>query len=118
MKKEAKELKKGLNGESVIGSGGDRQREELETIREKLQSEEKRRKSSMFSDIKEVLKAVEYTKNQIDSNAYKLSRERANKMFYLLNAVPDEDSERLRMKKLVDGCIGAISNDVKVSTFF
>lgn len=53
--------------------------------------ENNKRKSSMFSDIKEVLKAVEYSKNQIESNSSKLMRDRDNKMFYLLNSIRDEE---------------------------
>ena len=40
----------------------------------------------MFSDIKEVLKAVEYSKTKIDANLAEMARERDSKMFYLLNS--------------------------------
>ncbi len=46
---------------------------------------------SMFSDIKEVLKAVEYSKTKIDANIAELARERDNKMFYLLNSHLNEE---------------------------
>lgn len=70
----------------------------------------------MFGDIKEVLKAVELTKKQIDMNAAQTMRERENKLANILSSVASgaDQNERLRMKKLVDGCINAISTDVKV----
>ena len=45
----------------------------------------------MFSDIQEVLKAVEHSKTRIDANLAGLARERDNKMFYLLNSNLDEE---------------------------
>lgn len=47
-------------------------------------------KPSMFSDIKEVLKAVEHSKSQIETNLKELARERDNKMFYLLSTFSDD----------------------------
>jgi hypothetical protein len=41
---------------------------------------------SMFSDIKEVLKAVEYSKSKIEANNVTELRDRNNKMFYVLNS--------------------------------
>ncbi len=40
----------------------------------------------MFSDIKEVLKAVEYSKSKIEANNVTELRDRNNKMFYVLNS--------------------------------
>lgn len=99
-----------------------RQREEEEAKLADLRSaasaaKSPRRKSSMFSDIKEMLKAVEYTKKQIENESSAAAGgglERDPKTFYTLSGSGAVDSERARMKKLVDGCISAISNDVKV----
>ena len=49
-------------------------------------------------------------------NAAQTMRERENKLANILSSVASGDqNERLRMKKLVDGCINAISTDVKVN---
>ncbi len=63
------------------------------TTKEKILTKENNsnKKMSMFSDIKEVLKAVEYSKTKIDANLAELARERDNKMFYLLNSHLDEE---------------------------
>jgi hypothetical protein len=42
--------------------------------------------SSMFSDIKEVLKAVEYSKSKIEAENVTEHRDRNNTMFYVLNS--------------------------------
>ena len=106
--------------EAVIEAERKRQAEQDAAIQAKLNESEtlaknNKRKSSMFGDIKEVLKAVELTKKQIDMNAAQTMRERENKLANILSSVASGDqNERLRMKKLVDGCINAISTDVKV----
>ena len=46
-------------------------------------------KASMFEDIKQVLKAVEYSKSQIDLGLADLMREKEKKKFYLLNSNSD-----------------------------
>ncbi len=46
--------------------------------------------NSMFSDIKQVLKAVEFSKSQIELSLADLIREREKKSFYLLNSNLDE----------------------------
>lgn len=67
------------------------QKENLNESKHKEQPNENIKKNpSMFSDIKEVLKAVEYSKSKIDSNLAALARERDNKMFYLLNSNLDD----------------------------
>jgi hypothetical protein len=77
------------------------------------------RTSSMFEDIKEVLKAVELSKSQIDANSMYdnlTARDRKNQKFYTNLNITDINSiqnERMRMKHLVDGCVNAISNDVQ-----
>lgn len=107
--------------EAVIEAERKRQAEQDAAIQAKLNESEtlaknNKRKSSMFGDIKEVLKAVELTKKQIDMNAAQTMRERENKLANILSSVASGDqNERLRMKKLVDGCINAISTDVKVN---
>ena len=67
--------------------------ESATTTKEKILTKENNsnKKMSMFSDIKEVLKAVEYSKTKIDANLAELARERDNKMFYLLNSHLDEE---------------------------
>ena len=69
------------------------QKVESATNKEKILTKENNlnKKMSMFSDIKEVLKAVEYSKTKIDANLAELARERDNKMFYLLNSHLDEE---------------------------
>ncbi len=46
---------------------------------------------SFFSDIKEVLKAIEISKSQIDMNLVELERERQNKLFYLFNSAESDE---------------------------
>lgn len=46
---------------------------------------------SVFSDIKELLKAVEISKSQIDMNLIELERERQNKLFYIFNSAESEE---------------------------
>ena len=108
--------------EAFIEAERKRQAEQDAAIQAKLNESEtltknNKRKSSMFGDIKEVLKAVELTKKQIDMNAAQSMRERENKLANILSSVASgaDQNERLRMKKLVDGCINAISTDVKVN---
>lgn len=48
------------------------------------------KKPSMFSDIKEVLKAVETSKSQIERNLIELTRDRDNKLFYNLTTFDDD----------------------------
>lgn len=110
--------------EAFIEAERKRQAEQDAAIQAKLNESEtlaknNKRKSSMFGDIKEVLKAVELTKKQIDMNAAQSMRERENKLANILSSVASgaDQNERLRMKKLVDGCINAISTDVKVDFF-
>lgn len=67
--------------------------------------------SSMFDDIKDVLKAVEYSKAKIDANDANRLKPRDDRMFHILNDA--SRSEQLRLKKLVDGCVSAIASDVK-----
>lgn len=70
-------------------------------------------KSSMFTDIKELLKALESTKKQIEAETIVRIGERDPKILYALSSALEEN-QMLRTMKLVDGCISAISNDVKV----
>lgn len=91
------------------------EREASQQQYEQAKLAEAKRRSSMFGDIKEILKAVEFTKKQLEAEADIANRERQNRMFYALSSMtPHHDDERLRMRKLVDGCVNAISNDVKV----
>jgi hypothetical protein len=70
---------------------------------------------SMFNDIKEVLKQAEYSKSKIESDLLDNVRIKNNKTFYILSSTePNKRTENLRLKKLVDECMNAISNDVKV----
>ena len=46
---------------------------------------------SVFSDIKELLKAVEISKSQIDMNLIELERERQNKLFYIFNSAESDE---------------------------
>ena len=78
---------------------------------------------SMFNDIKQVLKAVEESKSKIDTRLSELNRQRENKLFYnknIFNNHENENGEQLlgvdeqrRTRKLVDGCISAITTDVQ-----
>lgn len=70
-------------------------------------------KSSLFTDIKELLKALESTKKQIEAETIVRLEERDPKILYALSSALEEN-QMLRTMKLVDGCISAISNDVKV----
>lgn len=119
--REAKDLnKKLMDTESIEIEAKKRQKRAAEeeattTAMLKDQSEAAKRKSSMFSDIKEMLKAVEFTKRQLEADERgKRAGERDPRTFYALSGTLEGDSERMRMKKLVDGCVNAISNDVKV----
>ncbi|CAF0840022.1 unnamed protein product [Brachionus calyciflorus] len=85
--------------------------EEIKSNRVKEEMVKKANKPSMFSDIKDILKKVEISKNKIDTFMNEIDRKKNTKMFYLLNE--NDKDEELRIKKLVDGCINAISNDVQ-----
>jgi hypothetical protein len=88
----------------------------------------------MFSDIKQVLKAVEESKSKLDTQLNEINRQREKtKLFYNKNVnidiidslVPsrtssqqqqqqdDDENEIRRTRKLVDGCISAITTDVQ-----
>jgi hypothetical protein len=75
---------------------------------------------SMFNDIKQVLKAVEESKSKIDTRLSELNRQRENKLFYNKTIFNNDNGELLlgvdeqrRTRKLVDGCISAITTDVQ-----
>ena len=85
----------------------------------------------MFNDIKQVLKAVEESKSKIDTHLNELNRQRETKLFYnrtlsdddydysdnyvdaSLSKLKIEAEEQRRTRKLVDGCISAITTDVQ-----
>lgn len=63
------------------------------------------KKPSMFSDIKEVLKAVEISKSQIELNLIELARDRDNKLFYNSTTLDDDESVSYQLHVLLKDLI-------------
>lgn len=71
----------------------------------------------LFSDFDEVLKEIENSKSMLENDINTLLHNRENNLFYHVvaeNSITSQDEkENIRMRKLVDGYLDAISNEVK-----
>jgi hypothetical protein len=73
--------------------------------------------TSSFADMQDFLKDIECSKKNLDDNIKALWRNRDNSFLYCLTGtslIDKDENERLRIKKLVDGYLNAITDDIEV----